>query len=174
MSSFSPRCSQTLRVLHCVRSFTCDRNPREDQRELSSCAAGKLKECRSTMHSATPPSQISPIFPALPTCSSPDSKKDFVKAVHSILREKQRRQLLKTESLPRSQQYVPFGGKRLCALKGARPAMSRAGDEQSSHVAHLHPVLKIFDVVELRSSRVGHSKLEAFRKSKEMYSCSET
>ncbi|XP_075887764.1 rho guanine nucleotide exchange factor TIAM1-like isoform X2 [Nelusetta ayraudi] len=65
-------------------------------------------------------------------CSSPDSKKDFLKAVHSILREKQRRQLLKTESLPRSQQYVPFGGKRLCALKGARPAMSRAGDEQSS------------------------------------------
>ncbi|XP_051535161.1 rho guanine nucleotide exchange factor TIAM1-like isoform X1 [Myxocyprinus asiaticus] len=59
-------------------------------------------------------------------CSSPDSKKDFIKMVHSILRDKQRRQLLKTESLPLSQQYVPFGGKRLCALKGARPAMNRA------------------------------------------------
>ncbi|KAG9348436.1 hypothetical protein JZ751_002171, partial [Albula glossodonta] len=59
-------------------------------------------------------------------CSSPESKKDFLKTVHSILRDKQRRQLLKTESLPPSQQYVPFGGKRLCALKGARPAMNRA------------------------------------------------
>ncbi|XP_029303972.1 LOW QUALITY PROTEIN: T-lymphoma invasion and metastasis-inducing protein 1-like [Cottoperca gobio] len=59
-------------------------------------------------------------------CSSPDNKKDFLKAVHSILREKQRRQLLKTESLPPNQQYVPFGGKRLCALKGARPVMNRA------------------------------------------------
>nr|KAF6478648.1 TIAM Rac1 associated GEF 1 [Molossus molossus] len=58
--------------------------------------------------------------------SSPKSRKDFLKAVHSILRDKHRRQLLKTESLPSSQQYVPFGGKRLCALKGARPAMSRA------------------------------------------------
>ncbi|CAL8351656.1 unnamed protein product [Lota lota] len=59
-------------------------------------------------------------------CSSPESRMDFLKTVHSILREKQRRQLLKTESLPLSQQYVPFGGKRLCALKGARPAMNRA------------------------------------------------
>ncbi|XP_056139199.1 rho guanine nucleotide exchange factor TIAM1-like [Lampris incognitus] len=59
-------------------------------------------------------------------CSSPESRKDFLKTVHSILREKQRRQLLKTESLPLSQQYVPFGGKRLCALKGARPAINRA------------------------------------------------
>lgn len=59
--------------------------------------------------------------------SSPESRKEFLKAVHSILRDKHRRQLLKTESLPSSQQYVPFGGKRLCALKGARPAMSRAG-----------------------------------------------
>uniref|UniRef100_A0A2K6L5W3 TIAM Rac1 associated GEF 1 n=1 Tax=Rhinopithecus bieti TaxID=61621 RepID=A0A2K6L5W3_RHIBE len=59
-------------------------------------------------------------------CSSPESRKDFLKAVHSVLRDKHRRQLLKTESLPSSQQYVPFGGKRLCALKGARPAMSRA------------------------------------------------
>ncbi|XP_076832113.1 LOW QUALITY PROTEIN: rho guanine nucleotide exchange factor TIAM1 [Brachyhypopomus gauderio] len=58
--------------------------------------------------------------------SSPESKKDFLKAVHSILRDKQRRQLLKTESLPPSQQYVPFGGKRLSALKGARPTMNRA------------------------------------------------
>uniref|UniRef100_A0A667WV66 TIAM Rac1 associated GEF 1 n=1 Tax=Myripristis murdjan TaxID=586833 RepID=A0A667WV66_9TELE len=64
-------------------------------------------------------------------CSSPDSKKDFVKAVHSILREKQRRQLLKTESLPPNQQYVPFGGKRLCALKGARPTMNRAASAPS-------------------------------------------
>ncbi|XP_041949328.1 LOW QUALITY PROTEIN: T-lymphoma invasion and metastasis-inducing protein 1-like [Alosa sapidissima] len=59
-------------------------------------------------------------------CSSPDSKKDFLKTVHSILRDKQRRQLLKTESLPPNQQYIPFGGKRLCALKGARPTMNRA------------------------------------------------
>nr|XP_004654492.2 rho guanine nucleotide exchange factor TIAM1 isoform X1 [Jaculus jaculus]XP_045006574.1 rho guanine nucleotide exchange factor TIAM1 isoform X1 [Jaculus jaculus]XP_045006575.1 rho guanine nucleotide exchange factor TIAM1 isoform X1 [Jaculus jaculus] len=59
-------------------------------------------------------------------CSSPESRKDFLKAVHSILRDRHRRHLLKTESLPSSQQYVPFGGKRLCALKGARPAMSRA------------------------------------------------
>ncbi|NWV38140.1 TIAM1 protein, partial [Grantiella picta] len=58
--------------------------------------------------------------------SSPEHRKDFLKAVHSILRDKHRRQLLKTESLPSSQQYVPFGGKRLCALKGARPAMNRA------------------------------------------------
>ncbi|XP_061103975.1 rho guanine nucleotide exchange factor TIAM1-like isoform X1 [Conger conger] len=58
-------------------------------------------------------------------CCSPESKKDFLKSVHSILRDKQRRQLLKTESLPQNQQYVPFGGKRLCALKGARPSMSR-------------------------------------------------
>uniref|UniRef100_A0A8K9VG43 TIAM Rac1 associated GEF 1b n=1 Tax=Oncorhynchus mykiss TaxID=8022 RepID=A0A8K9VG43_ONCMY len=59
-------------------------------------------------------------------CSSVDSKQDFLKTVHSILRDKQRRQLMKTESLPPNQQYVPFGGKRLCALKGARPAMNRA------------------------------------------------
>ncbi|XP_006628312.2 rho guanine nucleotide exchange factor TIAM1 [Lepisosteus oculatus] len=59
-------------------------------------------------------------------CSSPESKKEFLKTLHSILRDKQRRQLLKTESLPPNQQYVPFGGKRLCALKGARPVMNRA------------------------------------------------
>ncbi|XP_054884168.1 rho guanine nucleotide exchange factor TIAM1 [Poeciliopsis prolifica] len=59
-------------------------------------------------------------------CSSPESRKEFLKTVHSILREKHRRQLLKTESLPLNQQYVPFGGKRLCALKGARPAINRA------------------------------------------------
>ncbi|KAM3874739.1 rho guanine nucleotide exchange factor TIAM1-like [Diretmus argenteus] len=59
-------------------------------------------------------------------CSSPESRKDFLKTVHSILREKHRRQLLKTESLPLNQQYVPFGGKRLCALKGARPNINRA------------------------------------------------
>uniref|UniRef100_A0A671V569 TIAM Rac1 associated GEF 1 n=1 Tax=Sparus aurata TaxID=8175 RepID=A0A671V569_SPAAU len=59
-------------------------------------------------------------------CGSPESRKDFLKTVHSILREKHRRQLLKTESLPLNQQYVPFGGKRLCALKGARPAINRA------------------------------------------------
>lgn len=55
-----------------------------------------------------------------------------MKTVHSILRDKQRRQLLKTESLPPNQQYVPFGGKRLCALKGARPAMNRAGTVTST------------------------------------------
>uniref|UniRef100_A0A8C5GNJ9 T-lymphoma invasion and metastasis-inducing protein 1-like n=1 Tax=Gouania willdenowi TaxID=441366 RepID=A0A8C5GNJ9_GOUWI len=71
-------------------------------------------------------------------CSSPDSKKDFLKAVHSILREKQRRQLLKTESLPLNQQYVPFGGKRLYALKGARPSMDRAGKTHGGHFpAHI-------------------------------------
>ncbi|XP_053176545.1 rho guanine nucleotide exchange factor TIAM1 [Scomber japonicus] len=59
-------------------------------------------------------------------CSSPESRKDFLKTIHSILREKHRRQLLKTESLPLNQQYVPFGGKRLCALKGARPVINRA------------------------------------------------
>lgn len=64
--------------------------------------------------------------------SSPENRKDFVKTVHSILREKHRRQLLKTESLPLNQQYVPFGGKRLCALKGARPTINRAGECQSS------------------------------------------
>ncbi|XP_026227108.1 T-lymphoma invasion and metastasis-inducing protein 1-like isoform X2 [Anabas testudineus] len=65
---------------------------------------------------------------------SPDSKKDFLKAVQSILREKQRRQLLKTESLPLNQQYVPFGGKRLCALKGARPSMNRAASAPSQEL----------------------------------------
>ncbi|KFO21594.1 T-lymphoma invasion and metastasis-inducing protein 1 [Fukomys damarensis] len=59
-------------------------------------------------------------------CSSPEGRTDFLKTVHSILRDKHRRQLLKTESLPSSQQYVPFGGKRLWALKGVRPSMSRA------------------------------------------------
>ncbi|NWY67675.1 TIAM1 protein, partial [Erithacus rubecula] len=63
--------------------------------------------------------------------NSPEHRKDFLKAVHSILRDKHRRQLLKTESLPSSQQYVPFGGKRLCALKGARPAMNRAASAPS-------------------------------------------
>ncbi|KAM9788280.1 rho guanine nucleotide exchange factor TIAM1 [Neosynchiropus ocellatus] len=68
-------------------------------------------------------------------CSSPDSKKDLLKAVHSVLREKQRRQLLKTDALPPSQQYIPFGGKRLCALKGARPAMNRAASAPSRRLA---------------------------------------
>uniref|UniRef100_A0A3Q2PRY1 TIAM Rac1 associated GEF 1 n=1 Tax=Fundulus heteroclitus TaxID=8078 RepID=A0A3Q2PRY1_FUNHE len=63
--------------------------------------------------------------------SSPDNKKDFLKAVQSILREKQRRQLLKTKSLPLNQKYVPFGGKRLSALKGARPGMNRAASAPS-------------------------------------------
>uniref|UniRef100_A0A3P8NDU0 TIAM Rac1 associated GEF 1a n=1 Tax=Astatotilapia calliptera TaxID=8154 RepID=A0A3P8NDU0_ASTCA len=67
--------------------------------------------------------------------SSPESKKDFLKAVHSILREKQRRQLLKTECLPPSQQYVPFGGKRLSALKGVRPTMNRAASAPSRTLA---------------------------------------
>ncbi|XP_027027549.2 rho guanine nucleotide exchange factor TIAM1 isoform X4 [Tachysurus fulvidraco] len=58
-------------------------------------------------------------------CSSSESKRDFLKTVHSVLRDKQRRQLMKTESLPLNQQYAPFGGKRFLALKGARP-MNRA------------------------------------------------
>ncbi|KAK1800396.1 hypothetical protein P4O66_005633 [Electrophorus voltai] len=58
-------------------------------------------------------------------CSSPDSKKDFLKSVHSVLRDKQRRLLMKTESVPPSRQYIPFGGKRLRALKGAQPTMNR-------------------------------------------------
>lgn len=53
-----------------------------------------------------------------------------MKTVHSVLRDKQRRQLLKTESLPLNQQYIPFGGKRFFALKGVRP-MSRAGKPPS-------------------------------------------
>nr|XP_028582841.1 T-lymphoma invasion and metastasis-inducing protein 1 isoform X2 [Podarcis muralis] len=57
-------------------------------------------------------------------CSSPDHRKDFLKSIHSILRDKHRRQLLKTESLPSSQQYVPFGGKRLSALKVSAPSKS--------------------------------------------------
>ncbi|XP_034538996.1 T-lymphoma invasion and metastasis-inducing protein 1 isoform X1 [Notolabrus celidotus] len=79
-------------------------------------------------------------------CSSPDSKKDFLKAVHSILREKQRRQLLKTESLPPNQQYVPFGGKRLCALKGARPAMNRAVSAPSRTLARRKLVRNRFTI----------------------------
>uniref|UniRef100_A0A9J7ZBN3 TIAM Rac1 associated GEF 1 n=1 Tax=Cyprinus carpio carpio TaxID=630221 RepID=A0A9J7ZBN3_CYPCA len=64
-------------------------------------------------------------------CSSPESKKQFLKTVHSILRDKQRRQLMKTESLPPNQKYIPFGGKRLCALKGSRPTMNRAASAPS-------------------------------------------
>uniref|UniRef100_A0A671W2E4 TIAM Rac1 associated GEF 1 n=1 Tax=Sparus aurata TaxID=8175 RepID=A0A671W2E4_SPAAU len=79
-------------------------------------------------------------------CSSPDSKKDFLKAVHSILREKQRRQLLKTESLPPNQQYVPFGGKRLCALKGARPVMNRAASAPSRTLARRKLVRNRFTI----------------------------
>ncbi|KAM6984184.1 rho guanine nucleotide exchange factor TIAM1 isoform 1-T2 [Tautogolabrus adspersus] len=79
-------------------------------------------------------------------CSSPDSKKDFLKAVHSILRDKQRRQLLKTESLPPNQQYVPFGGKRLCALKGARPAMNRAASAPSRTLARRKLVRNRFTI----------------------------
>ncbi|XP_018101440.1 T-lymphoma invasion and metastasis-inducing protein 1 isoform X3 [Xenopus laevis] len=59
-------------------------------------------------------------------CSDPGRKKELLRAVHSILRDKHRRQLLKTESLPNSQQYVPFGGKRLCALKVSAPSRSLA------------------------------------------------
>eukprot|EP00064_Thunnus_orientalis_P001261 superscaffoldBa00000085_g1263 len=79
-------------------------------------------------------------------CSSPDSKKDFLKAVHSILREKQRRQLLKTESLPPNQQYVPFGGKRLCALKGSRPTMNRAASAPSRSLARRKLVRNRFTI----------------------------
>uniref|UniRef100_A0A8D0A739 TIAM Rac1 associated GEF 1 n=1 Tax=Sander lucioperca TaxID=283035 RepID=A0A8D0A739_SANLU len=79
-------------------------------------------------------------------CSSPDSKKDFLKAVHSILREKQRRQLFKTESLPPNQQYVPFGGKRLCALKGTRPTMNRAASAPSRTLARRKMVRNRFTI----------------------------
>uniref|UniRef100_A0AAV2J994 DH domain-containing protein n=1 Tax=Knipowitschia caucasica TaxID=637954 RepID=A0AAV2J994_KNICA len=79
-------------------------------------------------------------------CRSPESKKDFLKAVHSIIREKQRRQLLKTESLPLNQQYVPFGGKRLCALKGARPAMNRAVSAPSRPLGHRKLVRNRFTI----------------------------
>ncbi|XP_037604046.1 T-lymphoma invasion and metastasis-inducing protein 1 isoform X3 [Sebastes umbrosus] len=79
-------------------------------------------------------------------CRSPDSKKDFLKAVHSILREKQRRQLLKTESLPPNQQYVPFGGKRLCALKGMRPALNRAATAPSRNLARRKLVRNRFTI----------------------------
>ncbi|XP_053297487.1 rho guanine nucleotide exchange factor TIAM1 isoform X1 [Pleuronectes platessa] len=79
-------------------------------------------------------------------CNSPDSKKDFLKAVHSILREKQRRQFLKTESLPLNQQYVPFGGKRLCALKGMRPAMNRAATTPSRTLARRKLVRNRFTI----------------------------
>ncbi|XP_077466837.1 rho guanine nucleotide exchange factor TIAM1-like isoform X2 [Stigmatopora argus] len=64
-------------------------------------------------------------------CSCPESRKDFVKTLQNAVREKQRRRLLKTESLPLSQRYVPFGGKRLCALKGARPIINRAASAPS-------------------------------------------
>ncbi|XP_074466027.1 rho guanine nucleotide exchange factor TIAM1 isoform X2 [Sebastes fasciatus] len=79
-------------------------------------------------------------------CRSPDSKKEFLKAVHSILREKQRRQLLKTESLPPNQQYVPFGGKRLCALKGMRPALNRAATAPSRNLARRKLVRNRFTI----------------------------
>ncbi|XP_043106600.1 rho guanine nucleotide exchange factor TIAM1 isoform X2 [Puntigrus tetrazona] len=69
-------------------------------------------------------------------CSSPESKKDFLKTVHSILRNKQRRQLMKTETLPPNQQYIPFGGKRLCALKGSRPTINRAVSAPSRTLGH--------------------------------------
>lgn len=46
--------------------------------------------------------------------------------------------MLKTESLPRNQQYVPFGGKRLSALKGARPGMNRAGEQAQAIMDIMH------------------------------------
>ncbi|KAM3868568.1 rho guanine nucleotide exchange factor TIAM1-like [Diretmus argenteus] len=79
-------------------------------------------------------------------CSSPESKKDFLKAVHSILREKQRRQLLKTDSLPPNQQYVPFGGKRLCALKGARPTTNRTVSAPDRTLRHRKLVRSRFTI----------------------------
>uniref|UniRef100_A0A3Q3VYF4 Uncharacterized protein n=1 Tax=Mola mola TaxID=94237 RepID=A0A3Q3VYF4_MOLML len=79
-------------------------------------------------------------------CSSPDSKKDFLKAIHSILRQKQRRQLLKNESLPPNKQYVPFGGKRLCALKGARSSVNRAASTPSRTLARRKLVRNRFTI----------------------------
>ncbi|XP_069492453.1 rho guanine nucleotide exchange factor TIAM1 isoform X2 [Ambystoma mexicanum] len=75
-------------------------------------------------------------------CSSALGKKEFLKAIQSILRDKHRRQLLKTESLPSSQQYVPFGGKRLFALKGARPAMHRAVSAPSRSLGRRRRLIK--------------------------------
>lgn len=129
------------RVLLCVRSFTQNQSQREDQREHFTCAAGKdlfkgrwiffLLQIELACYWYSPACFCQRTdkliaFPSL-SLSSPESRKDFLKTVHSILREKHRRQLLKTESLPLSQQYVPFGGKRLSALKGARPVINRAG-----------------------------------------------
>ncbi|KAJ7997593.1 hypothetical protein DPEC_G00230620 [Dallia pectoralis] len=79
-------------------------------------------------------------------CSSVDSKKDFLKAAHSTLRDKQRRQLMKTESLPPNQQYVPFGGKRLCNLKGNRPVINRAVSAPSRNLGRRRLVRNRFTI----------------------------
>uniref|UniRef100_A0A3P8YYP3 TIAM Rac1 associated GEF 1b n=1 Tax=Esox lucius TaxID=8010 RepID=A0A3P8YYP3_ESOLU len=93
-------------------------------------------------------------------CSSVDSKKDFLKTVHSILRDKQRRQLMKTESLPPNQQYVPFGGKRLCALKGARPAMNRAVSDPARTLGRRKLVRNRFTIDTDIADRRGPGELQ--------------
>ncbi|XP_076876233.1 rho guanine nucleotide exchange factor TIAM1 isoform X2 [Brachyhypopomus gauderio] len=79
-------------------------------------------------------------------CSSPESKKDFLKSVHSVLQDKRRRLLMKTESLPPNQKYIPFGGKRLSALKGARPVMNRAVSAPSRNLGQRRLVRNRFTI----------------------------
>lgn len=111
--------------------FTLNLNQKEDQRQPFTSAAGsylpntRFAVCAKNIDLIF--NCLHEIYAVLEIFSTPENKRDFTKAVQSILRDKQRRQLLKTESLPQSQQYMPFGGKRLCALKGARPVVDRAG-----------------------------------------------
>lgn len=127
----------------CVRLSTPSQSQRAAQRGPSSCAAGETIGISSGRRTNLPLPDViyagmcSKYPPFVSSFSSPESRKDFLKTIHSILREKHRRQLLKTESLPLNQQYVPFGGKRLCALKGARPAINRAGEFQSAAASTL-------------------------------------
>ncbi|XP_069060147.1 rho guanine nucleotide exchange factor TIAM1 isoform X2 [Pleurodeles waltl] len=92
--------------------------------------------------------------------SSPSGKKDLLKAIQSILRDKHRRQLLKTESLPSSQQYVPFGGKRLCALKGGRPAMHRAVSAPSRSLARRRRLIKNRFTIDTDEASTGSHEKE--------------
>lgn len=133
----TPPPPQKARAPPCARSSTPSRSRRGGRRGPSSCAAGEPNGISSlrclTLSTEWRAKNIPLLFSLfLISPSSPESRKDFLKTIHSILREKHRRQLLKTESLPLNQQYVPFGGKRLCALKGARPCINRAGEFQSA------------------------------------------
>uniref|UniRef100_A0A672R7H0 TIAM Rac1 associated GEF 1 n=1 Tax=Sinocyclocheilus grahami TaxID=75366 RepID=A0A672R7H0_SINGR len=124
------------------KAFLAERNPR--QQHSSTLESYLIKPIQRVLkyplllrelHSLTDPDSEEhyhldavhdPVLSMSQSGSVHFSKKDFLKTVHSILRDKQRRQLMKTESLPPNQQYIPFGGKRLCALKGSRPTMNRA------------------------------------------------